>query len=124
MNFIKIFKPGDYLLIIIIFFFIFIINSWKNPYIIPKTISIKISENFYYSYSLNKNREIEIPVSDGKVIIKIQDNKAWIKETDCPNKICKKMGKIKNIGDVIICLPNHLVITIEGNNSELDGITM
>ena len=51
----------------------------------------------------------------------IKDGKAWVKEADCPDKICAKHRPISRSGESIICLPHKLVITVV-NEKETDGI--
>jgi hypothetical protein len=36
-----------------------------------------------------------------------------------------RMGKIHRAGEIIVCIPNRILIRIEGeDNRDLDGITM
>ncbi|HBE87040.1 MAG TPA: hypothetical protein DDW53_19330, partial [Lachnoclostridium sp.] len=39
---------------------------------------------------------------------------ASITEASCPDKVCVRTGKIHRSGELIVCLPNRVVITIEG----------
>ncbi len=73
----------------------------------------------------------EIPLKDtvlfikgklGKMTVVIKDKKVWVSESPCPRKICILTGKIKNPGEVIICIPNGVYISIE-SSEDLDGIT-
>ena len=48
-----------------------------------------------------------------KMIIKIENGKIWVKENECHNQDCVKMGKKSKVGDEIICLPNKILIRIE-----------
>lgn len=73
------------------------------------------------TYSLDKDRTIEIKSSKGKNILIIKDGKVEMKEADCPDKYCVKQGKIKNIGETIVCLPNKVVIEIEKTSKGTDS---
>ncbi len=45
----------------------------------------------------------------------IQDGQAWLEEASCPDELCIHMGKIRQTGQSIICLPNQVVIEVIGN---------
>ncbi|WP_461246869.1 NusG domain II-containing protein [Treponema sp. R6D11] len=85
----------------------------------------------------NKNSQVEI-YSDSKLIYKtslenpraysvsgvdfvIYDNSVYVREANCPDKLCKNQGKINKAGQSIICLPNKVVAKIVGT-SEVDTI--
>lgn len=72
-------------------------------------------------YLLSEDNEIKIIIDeDNYNILVIKDNKAYIKDATCPDHICVKHAKISKTGETITCLPNKLVIKIEGQNQEVD----
>ena len=73
------------------------------------------------TYSLDKDRTIEIKSSKGKNILIIKDGKVEMKEADCPDKYCVKQGKIKNVGETIVCLPHKVVVEIEKTSKGTDS---
>lgn len=58
-------------------------------------------------YSLGEDRTVDI---NGTNTLVIKDGKAFMKEADCPDKLCIKQGEIDIRGGSIICLPNKVVI--------------
>lgn len=48
-----------------------------------------------------------------KMIIIVKDNKIWVDDSECPNHDCIREGKKSKVGDVIVCLPNKIIIRIE-----------
>lgn len=49
---------------------------------------------------------------------------AAVVETDCPDQLCVKTGRINRPGGSVICLPHRFVLRIEGAGAdELDGGT-
>ena len=73
---------------------------------------------------VNGNIIQEIPLSqDGTYVLNngtntlvIKDQKAFLIEAHCPDKTCVDWGPIQFTGETISCLPNHLVIIIEGRD--------
>ena len=63
------------------------------------------------SYSLN----------GGTNTLVIENGTARIVESSCPDHICENKGKIKYVGQTIVCLPNKLTVTVRGDAAD-DGV--
>jgi hypothetical protein len=61
--------------------------------------------------SLDKDREIVL--LKGKMILEIKDERVRVKKSDCPRQICVSRGWIKRPGQVIVCVPNKILIEIK-----------
>ena len=61
----------------------------------------------------------EYPILDGKNILVIAEGAAYMKDADCPDKTCVRAGKISRSGERITCLPNGVIIIIEGADEEI-----
>lgn len=77
---------------------------------------------------LNKVTEAEefmIKTDKGNYnLILAKDNAISIKDADCPHEECVKSGWISKPGEMIVCLPYKLIISIEGQgNTDIDGST-
>lgn len=72
---------------------------------------------------LNKNDIVDI--NNGKNVIEIKDGRVRMLRATCRDKICVKQGWIKNSGEAIICVPNRVIIRIEGIKGDYlyDAIT-
>ena len=68
---------------------------------------------------------IPIRTEYGYNLIEIGDEKVRVIEADCPDKLDVKQGYISKTGEVIVCLPNRLVIEIKGieNGRDVDYIS-
>ena len=56
-------------------------------------------------------------------VILIEKGRIRFEESDCPDRLCVKTGWIERVGDAAVCLPNRVMIKIEGKNIEVDGVT-
>jgi len=81
------------------------------------------NNKIYGKYPLSNQKEIIIANDNEDVLVKISDGKIWIEDTNCPNKICKKMGKISKPGEIIVCVPFKLLIEIQGEKKSPEAIT-
>lgn len=68
--------------------------------------------------------EVRIESETGYNTLHIEDGQIWIHDASCPDKICISQGKISHDGEIIVCLPNKMLIKIVDNNvdSEIDFI--
>ncbi len=48
------------------------------------------------------------------LVIEVNEGKIRVKEASCPEQICVHTGWISQAGQIIVCIPNHLLIQIEG----------
>ena len=74
-------------------------------------------------YALSEDRTVRIEGQGGYNVLVIENGEAWLSETDCPNLLCVKTGKIRYAGQSIVCLPHKLAVRIAGGASGLDAVT-
>ena len=122
----KILKSGDYFLIILIGFAFFgsiLFFQWIAEE--GTFVSISVDGNLIYRLPLNRDKSITINGSIGQTTILIQNRHVWIEEASCPHKICMRMGKIRFNKETIVCIPNRILIRIEGGSDrDIDAVTM
>ena len=83
------------------------------------SVMVYHDNKLYGVYSLSEERIIKI---DGSNTLEITEGRVRMREADCPDQTCKKQGFIKNKGESIICLPNQVVVALEGTEEEMDGV--
>lgn len=66
----------------------------------------------------------EINVSgDYDEVILVENGRIRFKKADCPDKVCVKTGWLEQNGDIAVCLPNRVMIKIEGEPADVDIVT-
>lgn len=65
----------------------------------------------------------EYVLNNGSNIMVIENGKAYMKDADCPDKLCVHQGKISNANQCITCLPNKITITVVSDNQEVDLVS-
>lgn len=63
--------------------------------------------------SLGKDASFRIKEAPG-MVFEIKDGKAAVGYSDCPDKVCVKSGLIGHTGQKSVCLPNRVVVSIDG----------
>ncbi len=76
------------------------------------TVVVEIDGATVATYSLNENGEYSL--NGGTNVLVIENGKAYLNYSNCPDHTCEKTGKIQYVGQTIICLPNKITITIKG----------
>lgn len=59
-------------------------------------------------------------LNGGTNILVIENGAAFLKEANCPDKLCVRQGKISLQGQCIVCLPNKLTVTAVGGKPDTD----
>ena len=64
------------------------------------------------------------PVSGplGTAFLVVQKGRAHLENAPCPLKICEAMGSIDRSGQVIVCLPNRILVKVSGPE-EVDAVS-
>lgn len=72
---------------------------------------------------LEPGRQLSITGPLGNSILEMGQDKVRLVDSPCPDHICMQMGWISRPGEMIVCLPNQIIVRIEGpQGRELDGI--
>ncbi len=78
----------------------------------------------YAVYPLNNfEKTIEIDTKFGYNEIKIYNGNVWVSKSDCNDKLEMLEGHISNEGQMLICMPNRLVVSIVSDDIRVDGVT-
>ncbi|MDZ7336116.1 MAG: NusG domain II-containing protein [candidate division KSB1 bacterium] len=87
-------------------------------------VIIEVSGRVVAQKDLGATQEIVLTGPIGKTIVHIHQGSARVIHSDCPEKICVKTGPIRRAGEMIICVPNKVVVKIEGiQKNPFDVIT-
>lgn len=75
-----------------------------------------------YLFPLDQDRSERIPGPLGDTILVIGGGAAWIEDSPCRDKICVAAGRISRPGEWIACLPNRVMVSVEGaGDAAVDG---
>ena len=74
-------------------------------------------------YSLDKDRVIHVQGPLGVTTVLIENGEVRVEDSPCREKICIKMGKIHRTGEQLICVPNRVVVELEGERGKVDGVS-
>lgn len=119
------FRVGD--LVVYLFFIIFFYTLGTKVLELgeekPSKVEIYVDGTLKYIYPLQKEeRDILVDTVLGGVNVKFKDNMVRVTSSNSPKKINVKRGWISSPGEVIIGIPDRLLIKIVGDKKDEDGL--
>lgn len=93
-----------------------------------KYISIQVNGKEHKKIIFDKSiigKTIPIKTQFGYNLVEIGDGNVRVIEASCPDELDVKQGYISMPGEIIVCLPNRLIIEIKGSSEtrEIDYIS-
>jgi len=67
-----------------------------------------------FTAPLREDRTVVIPGPLGETVVAIRGGRACVVSASCPNKVCMGMGAAARQGELIACVPNALLLRVEG----------
>jgi len=93
----------------------------------PKKNNVQIKSGGKVLYTLDLSQEadrtFEIKTDSGSNTVEIKDGKIRVKDADCPDKTCVRMGWLDSAAMPLVCLPHDLVIAFTDADGGVDAIS-
>lgn len=115
-------KPSDIIFTAVIAAVCILVWFFALPQGGGNTVVVRMDGELIASLPLGQDTEYEITGAYTN-LLEIKDGSVRIIYTDCPNHQCEKTGAISAAGAAIVCAPNHVSLTIEGEEAGVDAIT-
>jgi hypothetical protein len=107
---------GDKALIVILLLLgvagLFLIRSIVSP---ADVAVVETDGRPFCRLDLSVDTRRAIPGPLGETVIEVRDRRIRIAASPCPHKVCVRTGWIGRSGRMIVCLPNRVVVRIEGD---------
>lgn len=119
---------GDKVLVIVLIVFSLLFAYYMatvNNNLEKKYISIQINGEEINTIEFSDDIIGETYVLEtefGRNVLQFVDGEVRIIEASCPDQLCVKQGKIGQVGQLLVCLPNRLVVEIKANDAVNDDI--
>ena len=74
--------------------------------------------------ALTETVTFDVPGAEYPITIEAQPGRIRVSHSDCPSQDCVHTGWVSRSGGQIVCLPNRLIIALEGSDAPLgDAVT-
>lgn len=71
-----------------------------------------------FTAPLDRPQQVDIPGPLGMTRLVIDQGGARISASPCALKVCMGMGSARRPGDLLVCLPNRVLVQVEGDPGE------
>ncbi len=82
--------------------------------------AVVIGSEGEWIFPLDVDREVRVAGPLGETVILIEGGAARIEDSPCPNKTCAAAGALSHPGQWSACLPNKVLLRIEGGGGSDD----
>ena len=102
-------------------------SSFFSTYLKPhNNLQVLIEgQNQKWIFPLDAEEIVNVRGPLGTTVVRIYGGRAWVESSPCDNKICIGAGHLNNNGEFAACLPNNVLVVIEGNlvPGKIDGVS-
>ncbi len=108
--------------IFILAFSLYLIFDQQSPVKNDPEILIFHHDEQIDQFPLQNDQILSLTPHDVHMVIETKEGQVRVKSSDCPQQICVKKGWTGFANDPIICMPNHIMVIIEGE-TQIDAIS-
>ena len=90
-----------------------------------KHVIVEVDGSHVMELSLDRNVTTKVDGHLGETVIHVEDGTVRVQDSTCPHGYCVRMGTIRHRGEVIVCVPNRVIVSIRGGSEgeSFDGVT-
>ena len=99
------------LLISLSLLLVFMLTKAEGNFVVVEIDGVSAGE-----YPLSKDGVFVL--NKGTNTLVIEKGEAYLIDSHCPDRTCEQTGKIRYVGQTIVCLPNRLSVTVRGEQTE------
>lgn len=83
-----------------------------------RTLIVEKSGRVIFTAPLDQPRTAVLKGPLGETLVRIEDGHACVVSSPCRNQVCIGMGRITRSGQMLACVPNGILVRIEGESEE------
>lgn len=74
------------------------------------------------AYSLSKPQTVLVTSRGVSLTVVIENGVAYVSHSDCRDGVCRNSGTISKNGEVILCAPAGVTLTVKGGDGNVDFV--
>jgi len=119
----KLIRTGDVVLsvaLILVAIAVTLLTATRDP---GARAVIRVNGSVVAILNLDQQETVGVEGDLGVTVVEVIDGGVHIISSPCPNHTCMKMGFVRMKGQMLVCVPNRVVVVVEGGEQEgVDGI--
>jgi hypothetical protein len=123
MPWVALFKPGDWLLVVLglVFCGLSFPLAWQAG--IAEKAVIKRGGAVFAELDLSRNRSIEVLGPLGVTTIAVDKRRVRVVSDPGPRQYCVRQGWLARPGEIAICAPNQVSVQVQGGKEAYDSLS-
>ena len=77
-------------------------------------VAIIVDGETRFVAGLDRERTVRLAGPIGVTVVSVSESGVRVLDSPCPQKICMGMGSVSRDGELVACVPNSVLIRIEG----------
>lgn len=111
----RLLTPADRILIVIVFLGAAASLIWSGSGTAAGGwVRVEVAGEFYGEYPLTETRVVDLDGPTGRTVMEIHDRAVRITAAPCLNQCCRRRGAVNQAGQLIVCVPNRVLISVAG----------
>ncbi len=118
----KLLRPGDLIVLLAGFsgWAVLTITLWQSG---PASqAQVRRDGVLVAAYSLNEDRTVSIEGVLGATVIRIESGRARVVSDPGPRQYCVRQGWLSRPGEVALCAPNHVSLSLSGGQPAYESM--
>lgn len=89
-----------------------------------RSVTVTVDGAHFQTFPLDQDREVSLMgYGEFTLTLVIAEEKAHVENATCPDLICQHHAPISRVGEQIVCLPGRVVLSVTGEEDEIDAVT-
>jgi len=109
---------GDWLVVLFLLTLSLAGVAWIAAMPEGSRVLVTCGDELCFTAPLDQPRTVVIDGPLGQTLLVIDEQGVRIIDSPCPYKICVNMGPAKHTADLLACVPNHILVRIDGSSGE------
>ncbi len=84
---------------------------------------VRVDNQILHTLPLDRDTTVTVAGHGHHVTVAVKNRTVFVVWADCPDQLCRNTGTIDRQGQVIVCLPAHCSIAVEGTAPAYDAMT-
>ena len=90
----------------------------------PRTARVQVGDEVVHLLPLEEEARVEVTGPVGVSRVAVEEGRARVLDSPCVQQICVRRGWLREVGDLAVCVPNRLVVRVEGEGKRsFDGVS-
>lgn len=90
----------------------------------PRTARVQVGDEVVHRLPLQEDVRVEVSGPVGVSRVAVEEGRVRVLDSPCVQRICVRRGWLREVGDLAVCVPNRLVVRVEGEGKpSFDGVS-